>query len=575
MTPSGENLKKDVLSGKLEEALGPSAKIWTAYISEAEKHDKAFAQDCQRDMDAILIFAGLFSACLTAFIIESYKNLRPDPNEAAVLVLIQILQQLPNASHSTLSYPAPPSATSYSPPTSALVCNFLWFLSLGFSLASALTATLSEQWARAYLKATESRSAPSERARIRAYLFQGLERFGMKAVVDAVPMFLHASLSLFFAGLVAFFLPVNILLATLVSAILMVSLVLYTAWTLLPVVYSDCPYRTPISNWCWKGLNALRRHRFPSYLLRNDYKPPILATNMMHEVELHAIRLASRRGECDNIILSFTVQSLDSRDQLLQFISTHNLSNAVDRRQITAMLMHTDLSSRLIHRLQKLDKIHSGEKARDVPSILRAISFTGDVWTSNISRGLTGYIHFDAAALAALCTLDVEDESTMILRCGAIAKVLWPLFSELGVLSTEIQGYLSGLFHDTRAGRASVNTHLHNRGFNERMEVMERELAVGWDHLKSGRLDSLSSSYPTIIPHMEEIWPLYMSTLRLTQSIPTCSQPVLFSIYVKAALEQCQTLSASLRKAQFFLRYFKQFPGSLPQGHSSHPSSFV
>lgn len=205
----------------LEESLGPSARIWPAYVSETEKQDRTLAQDCQHDMDAILIFTGLFSASLTAFIIESYKNLKPDPGDTTVHLLKQISNQLSDLSNASSSFPAPSlSPNPFRPPTSALICNLLWFLSLGFSLACALTATLAEQWARNYLQATEHQSVPAERARIRAYLYRGIEQFRMRAVVDAVPMLLHSSLFLFFAGLVLFLVPVNRFLASIALTIL-------------------------------------------------------------------------------------------------------------------------------------------------------------------------------------------------------------------------------------------------------------------------------------------------------------------------------------------------------------------
>ncbi|KAF8068764.1 hypothetical protein FPV67DRAFT_1668836 [Lyophyllum atratum] len=139
----------DRTSPTLEESLGPSAKVWSAYVSETEKQDRTLAQDCQRDMDSVLIFTGLFSASLTAFIIESYKNLKPDPNDATVVLLQQLSQQLANPSNGTSSLPVHALSSAPSkPPTSALICNLLWFLSLGFSHACALTATLAEQWAR-------------------------------------------------------------------------------------------------------------------------------------------------------------------------------------------------------------------------------------------------------------------------------------------------------------------------------------------------------------------------------------------------------------------------------------------
>ncbi|KAJ7278717.1 hypothetical protein C8J57DRAFT_147799 [Mycena rebaudengoi] len=116
------------------------AKLWTVYVSEAEKYDKGLVASWRSNMDGILIFAGLFSASLTAFIIESYKKLSPDAGEAVVALLAQISDQLSGkAGNSTL---AVVPATPFVPDTAALICNALWFISLGLSLSSALIATL-------------------------------------------------------------------------------------------------------------------------------------------------------------------------------------------------------------------------------------------------------------------------------------------------------------------------------------------------------------------------------------------------------------------------------------------------
>ncbi|KAG5724104.1 hypothetical protein E4T56_gene4484, partial [Termitomyces sp. T112] len=45
----------------------PSAKIWSVYVAEADRQDRALASSWKGDMDALLIFAGLFSASITAF----------------------------------------------------------------------------------------------------------------------------------------------------------------------------------------------------------------------------------------------------------------------------------------------------------------------------------------------------------------------------------------------------------------------------------------------------------------------------------------------------------------------------
>ncbi|KAI0261939.1 hypothetical protein BC834DRAFT_893369 [Gloeopeniophorella convolvens] len=62
------------------EDYGESANaLWTLYGKEAENHDKALIETWRSDMEAIIIFAGLYSATLTSFLVDSYKNLQPDP----------------------------------------------------------------------------------------------------------------------------------------------------------------------------------------------------------------------------------------------------------------------------------------------------------------------------------------------------------------------------------------------------------------------------------------------------------------------------------------------------------------
>ncbi|KAJ7683778.1 hypothetical protein B0H17DRAFT_866092, partial [Mycena rosella] len=97
-------------------------KLWSVYVSEAEKYDKTLVESWRSDMEGMLIFAGLFSASLTAFIIESYKTLTPDSGDATVVLLTQILHQLAaNSSGSTVNMPPPGS--SFAPPSTSLICN--------------------------------------------------------------------------------------------------------------------------------------------------------------------------------------------------------------------------------------------------------------------------------------------------------------------------------------------------------------------------------------------------------------------------------------------------------------------
>ncbi|KAJ7145561.1 hypothetical protein C8R44DRAFT_863435 [Mycena epipterygia] len=224
-----------------------SAKLWAVYVAEAEKYDKALVESWRSDMDGLLIFAGLFSASLTAFLIESYKSLTPD---ITIVLLAQISHQLAASANGTTIVASSP--VSFAPTASALICNSLWFISLGLSLSCALVATLLEQWARNFLHRSDMCSAPVIRARIFAFLYYGLKRFNMHTVVEVVPLLLHAALLFFFGGLVAFLAPVNRMIMILSAALLGIFVTGYFTITVLPLMHLDSPYHTPLSGALWR-----------------------------------------------------------------------------------------------------------------------------------------------------------------------------------------------------------------------------------------------------------------------------------------------------------------------------------
>jgi hypothetical protein len=103
------------------------------------------------------------------------------------------------------------------------------------------------------------RSAPIIRARIFSYLYYGLKRFQMHTVVEIIPLLLHASLLLFFCGLIAFLIPVNTIMMIIAAVVLFNVTSVYSVFTLLPLHFLDCPYRTPLSGACWRVFRAFKR----------------------------------------------------------------------------------------------------------------------------------------------------------------------------------------------------------------------------------------------------------------------------------------------------------------------------
>ncbi|KAJ7119761.1 hypothetical protein C8R44DRAFT_982405 [Mycena epipterygia] len=313
---------KGTASTEEKAAVDPSeeaaaAKLWAVYVKEAEKYDKSLVESWKSDMEGMLIFAGLFSASLTAFIIESYKTLVPDSGDSTAQLLSQISQQLAAAANGNTFHPPP--SVQFTPPAWSLICNALWFISLALSLTCALIATLLEQWARNFLHKTEMRSAPVIRARIFSYLYYGLKRFNMHAVVDIIPLLLHASLFFFFAGLVAFLIPINLGIALLAAVLLVIISVVYSLLTLLPLRYLDCPFHTPFSGAFWSISRRLTK--MWGRRRREDVEDAPTTSNSsvaetIVEVMSHHATEGSARSARDYRALVWTVKSLADDSEL-------------------------------------------------------------------------------------------------------------------------------------------------------------------------------------------------------------------------------------------------------------------
>ncbi|KAI0052101.1 hypothetical protein FA95DRAFT_54530 [Auriscalpium vulgare] len=279
-----------------------SGKLWSVYLSIADKQDAALVETWRGDADGTLIFTGLFSATVAAFIIESYKNLSPDSNDTAVVLLGQILQQL--ASNGTAQPVLPPPNSTFHAPSSAVRVNVLWFLSLTLSLTCALAATLMQQWARRYQHLVQSRAAPHKRARLRAHLFDGVQRYRMSEVVETIPALLHVAVFLFFAGMVEFLFPINRTVAGVTLAFVSACASAYLLLTVLPHVRSNIPYRTPFSSVAIARALSLFSRMF-------SRRPPMHA---------RAERLTAEEMEIDRKALSWTLAALEDDDDLESFL---------------------------------------------------------------------------------------------------------------------------------------------------------------------------------------------------------------------------------------------------------------
>ncbi|KAK7471127.1 hypothetical protein VKT23_002541 [Stygiomarasmius scandens] len=283
------------------------SKLWKVYIDQAKEYDENLLKEWKQDMEALLIFSALYSASLTAFIIESYKTLQDDPAQNTVNILLQISRQLNGST--TLETPLP-----FEPPAASLACNIFWFLSLALALTCSLLATFVQQWTRDFIHKTALKPSSVRRARVTAYLHYGLQDFRMHTFVDVIPILLHISLFLFFSGLVAFLLPVNRILTYVMAAVLVVFLAIYFGLTLFPLCYLNSPYRTPMSGVIWRLLNS------PSGWLARVHNLVSQHETLTSAILEKSVQKSTERDDRDIKSVIDTIKALTDDEELLPFI---------------------------------------------------------------------------------------------------------------------------------------------------------------------------------------------------------------------------------------------------------------
>jgi hypothetical protein len=177
----------------------------------------------------------------------SIQDLQQNPQDTSNFYLANIYQVLADPNRSNISNSLPLLPPPFSPPAYAVLVNSLWFLSLVISITCAMLATLLQQWARRYLKATRTRYTLHKRARIRSFFSEGVENSFLPLAVEALPTLIHTSLFLFFAGLAVFLRNVNLTILKVVLSWIGVCVAFYGCITVIPISRRDSPYYTPLT----------------------------------------------------------------------------------------------------------------------------------------------------------------------------------------------------------------------------------------------------------------------------------------------------------------------------------------
>ncbi|KAG7100276.1 hypothetical protein E1B28_002049 [Marasmius oreades] len=165
---------------------------WDAITKTVDTLDDDSVRGYKEDIDTLLVFAGLFSAVVTAFAVESYQWLEEDPADKNVALLEQIVQQMNGQP------PSPPS--HFTPSPSVVRINTFWFLSLTLALVDALFGLLCKQWLREHQRQTNT-PRPGQALALRWLRHHSFEQWHVPGILASLPILLEIALFLFFAGL--------------------------------------------------------------------------------------------------------------------------------------------------------------------------------------------------------------------------------------------------------------------------------------------------------------------------------------------------------------------------------------
>ncbi|KAI9431709.1 hypothetical protein H4582DRAFT_1222471 [Lactarius indigo] len=181
--------------------------LWSLYNKEAQTHDEAVLQGISADMNGVPTFAGLFAAVLTSFLVDSLKNLQPDPaqqsvyyQQQSVAMLAQISQQIASiAPQVSVPSTPPPPYPVFHPSKKDLAVNSLWVIGLIYSLGAALLAIFIQLWVRSYMGVFEQYDHPLKRSRLRQIFFDDTR--SVKRMANYITASINSSVILFFLGL--------------------------------------------------------------------------------------------------------------------------------------------------------------------------------------------------------------------------------------------------------------------------------------------------------------------------------------------------------------------------------------
>ncbi|CAE6461354.1 unnamed protein product [Rhizoctonia solani] len=243
--------------------LARDARIWPTYVREAERWDEDMVDGWNRSLDVILVFAALFSAISSAFLIESAKNLQEDPAETAAASLqeMSILLRAIAQGQVVLNSTLPPDSTGFTPSSVA---------PKRIGLARSNVGQTVVLFVHVRPDRPAARSSPPKAAQTRRTgTLEDARNISVLAHIDAFV----TEYTIF--RLTIYLWDIHIGVAIPVLAITALTFIFYAMTTILPLGNAYCPYNTPLSHYIdfvlRKSLSRFRHCGFTQRFLARQY----------------------------------------------------------------------------------------------------------------------------------------------------------------------------------------------------------------------------------------------------------------------------------------------------------------
>ncbi|KAF9780437.1 hypothetical protein BJ322DRAFT_1082849 [Thelephora terrestris] len=229
--------------GPLPSQVDYEARFYANYRKVAEEYDKDYLKKYGEDLDTTLIFAGLFSAVTSAFIIQVGSSLQSDPGDETAALLRVLIYKVDNT---TFGDEVPPLPQWNGPPPAMVHVQAILFASFAASLLAALLAMLGKQWLNRY-DSSDLRGSAVERGQNRQRKLDGLVAWYFHYVMESLPLMLQVALLLLGCALSRFLWEVSTIVASVVIGVTSIGVLFYLFIVIAGATFENCPYQTPAS----------------------------------------------------------------------------------------------------------------------------------------------------------------------------------------------------------------------------------------------------------------------------------------------------------------------------------------